>query len=79
MIKANVGQGAVNEPGQKRRAMIQGRVQRDCIILTNVRSFTRSLNQVIPNRVKIPMTVDGIVRRLVLNLDGVSSKRVCVG
>ena len=41
-------------------------------MLTNVRSLSSSLNQVIP--IPMPMAVDGMVRRLVLNLDYVRTK-----
>ena len=48
-------------------------------MLTNVRSFSSSLNHVIPIRVPMPMAVDGIVRRLVLNFHHVRAKVVEVG
>lgn len=67
MISAKVGHGSASAPGQYRKAMMQGNVQRGWSMLTKVRSRNFSLSQVMPKRVKMPATVLGIVRRLVLN------------
>lgn len=67
MTNAKVPHGSFNAPGQYLNAMIQGSVHSGWSMLTNVRSLTRSLSQVIPSSVRMPATVFGMVRRLVTN------------
>jgi len=51
--RANVPHASFREPCQKRRARMQGNVQRGCSMETNVRSFVHSLILVISNKVRI--------------------------
>ena len=71
-MRAKVPQASTLTPGQKRRQMTQGRIQRFCSEEAKPRSLSCSLSQVTASNVSMLPKALGMVRRLASNCVEVS-------